>query len=189
MFFSIFVLYSLNTQLHFLFLPLACDPGGEKIHYFDKNLDDIGHWNFSNREENTSSNVTGENRAKNYVYSAEYLPDGVYFCLINYRNQWDLSKYNTKDQALQKQLHLPLLSRAYNIHVDSSQNCLIADAARNCLISIDQNFATKEFTWPSLQAPYAMTFLSTGTLCITSHAERNGSKGGICIISENDLKN
>jgi hypothetical protein len=53
---------------------------------------------------------------------------------------------------------------------------------------MDKDSAIEEYKSKSIQEPYSMTFLSTGTLCVTDRNRSFGTNGGIAIISENDLK-
>jgi hypothetical protein len=64
---------------------------------------------------------------------------------------------------------------------------LIADKQNHQLVSINKDSQLEEYKCKSIQEPRSMTFLSTGTLCITDSSVSRGTNGGIAIISEVDL--
>jgi hypothetical protein len=64
----------------------------------------------------------------------------------------------------------------------------MADKVNHRLISVYKNSIIDEYKSKYIQEPYAMTFLSTGTLCVTDWNKSFGTNGGIAIISETDLK-
>jgi streptogramin lyase len=78
--------------------------------------------------------------------------------------------------------------KSYSIYVDSERKCLIADQTNRRLVSINPDSTIEEYKCPSIREPYAMTFLSNGTLCVTDSSKSLGTYGGIAVLSEFDLK-
>jgi len=108
--------------------------------------------------------------------------------LKNQENNCHLTEYDLHTtQPIKASTSLPPSLLSYSIYVDSARKCLIADKVNHSLISIDKDSIIEEYKAKSIREPYSMTFLSTGTLCVTTWNKTFGTNGGIAIISENDL--
>ena len=95
---------------------------------------------------------------------------------------------DTNDGVTKRFFNIPPTLLSYSIHVDSAKKCLIADKINHRLVSVDKDSTIEEYKCKSIQEPYSMTFLSTGTLCVTAWNKSFGTNGGVAIISEVDLK-
>lgn len=161
----------------------ACDPSGERIVYLDKNLSPIGE--LSLKETPTDPTT----HSKLYPYAAYFCHDNTALVLSNRKNVCELRECDVVTGLTTKIYStLPRL-QSYSIYVDYEKKCLIADNDNHRLLSISQNSTIEEYRSQYIQNPYAMTFLSTGALCVTDWNQSFGSRGGITVISETDFRN
>ena len=129
------------------------------------------------------------NHSKLYPYAAYFCPDKTAMVLSNRNNVCELRECDVEAATTKKIYNaLPRL-QAYSIYVDHEKKCLIADNDNHRLLSFSQDSTIEEYKSKSIQNPYAMTFLSTGALCVTDWNQSFGSRGGIAVISETDLGN
>ena len=169
-------------------LAVACDPTSERIVYFDKDLQQIGGWSLSSAHYQQHSAGYPTQQQKVYPYAAQFLSDATSFVLTHQQDHCYMVEYQTAIANVVKVHSMPPSLKSYSFYVDSTRTCLIADQANHCLVSLDRDSKIEKHTFDSLREPRSMTFLSTGTLCVTSWSKSNGVLGGICVISEENLK-
>jgi len=116
-----------------------------------------------------------------------FFPDDTSFVLTHRENKCRLQGRDSKG-ITQKFIDSLPIAQSYSIYGDSEKKCLIADKVNGCLVSINKDSIVETYNFKSIKEPYAMTFLSNGTLCVTDWNQSAGTRGGIVIISENDLK-
>lgn len=162
---------------------LACDPSGERICYFDKNLAYIGEFSLKGSNPDPS-----KGNQKVYPYAAYYFPDNTLFAVTHGEQQCQIKEHEVATGALKRTLNSPLNSLSFSIYGDSKKNCLIADKVNKRLVCIDADSNIEEFKFNSIVEPYSLTFLSNGTLCVTDWNKAFGTNGGIAILSENNLR-
>ncbi|CAF4608363.1 unnamed protein product [Rotaria socialis] len=166
----------------------ACDPSSERIAYFDKNLMNIGEWSFNSQHQQNSDLSQSRVHDKVYPYAAYYFPDNTSFVLTCCKDRFEFSQVDDNNKKLNS-FNLPINMKSYSFYVDGASRCLLPDAINHRLLSIDKNSIVEEYKCDSIREPYAISFLSTGTMCITDHSTSYGTNGGISIISETDLRN
>ncbi|CAF0964903.1 unnamed protein product [Rotaria magnacalcarata] len=166
----------------------ACDPSSERIVYFDKNLKNIGELSFKKQHQQISDQSQSTVHDKVYPYAAYHLPDNTSFVLTFCKDRFEFDQL-VDNQRKPNSLNLPINTKSYAFYVDGASRCLLPDAVNHRLLSIDKNSIVEEYKCDSVREPYAISFLSTGTMCITDHSTSYGTNGGISIISETDLKN
>ncbi len=125
---------------------------------------------------------------KAYPYAAHFFPDNTSLVLTHREDECHLTEYETATGISKKIFSTPPGLKSYSIYADSERKCLIADKVNHRLVSINHDSTIEEYTWKSVKEPYSMTFLSTGTLCVTDSTKTLGSNGGIAVLSEVDLK-
>ncbi|CAF3770989.1 unnamed protein product [Rotaria sordida] len=166
----------------------ACDPSGERIVFFNKDLACIGEWLFNNANQQALCHLQSQPYNKVYPYAAYLLPDNTSFILKCCDDKFQIEKLNPIGQTSEIISNIPPTLKSYSIYVDSTRQCLIPDKVNHSLVSIDKDSIVEQYKFTSIQEPYSMTFLSTGTLCITDHNKSCGTNGGISVISEINLK-
>jgi hypothetical protein len=164
---------------------LVCDPSGERIVFLDKNLAEIGSWSYN---EQNSAYPQSQPYQKIHPYAAYFLPDDTSFVLTHRETKCQLRRVDSTSGITTQVFNIPPTLQSYSIYADSAKKCLIADNINHCLVSVDKDSTIEEYKWKSMQEPYSLTFLSTGTLCVTSWNKSYGTNGGVAIISEVDLK-
>ncbi|CAF2763150.1 unnamed protein product [Rotaria sp. Silwood2] len=167
---------------------LACDPSGERIVFFDKDLAYAGEWSFHKKNQQAVYPLQSQPYNKVYPYAAYFLPDNTSFILTCCNDKFQIEKMNPIKSTSDVISNIPPTLKSYSIYVDSTRKCLIPDKVNHCLVSIDNDSIVEQHKFNSIREPYSMTFLSTGTLCITDHNKSYGTNGGISILSEIDLK-
>ena len=180
---------TLNIGLITLIFVLACDPSGERIVYFDGNLVDIGHWSLSSQAAHNANNPSRLPYQKTYPYAARFLPDHTSIVFSHIGNATRLMEYDVLTTSLKRTYPIPPAMISYSIFVDSARKCLVADKPNHRLVCINQDASMEEFKRKSIQEPYSIAFLSTGTMCVTCWNKSYGTNGGISINSEVDLEN
>lgn len=160
----------------------ACDPSGERIIFLDKNLAEFGTWSFQEQS------VNAADYKKLYPYASYFFPDDTALVLTNRENKCELREGDPTVGIKKIYNALPTF-QAFSIYADSQRKCLIADKDNRRLISITPDSIIEEYKSKSIQEPYSMTFLSTGTLCVTDWNLSFGTRGGIAVISENEIPN
>ncbi len=164
---------------------LACDPSSERIVFFDKNLAEIGSWSYN---EQNSVYPQSQSYQKIHPYAAYFLPDDTSFVLTHRENKCQLIEVDSTTGITKQFFNIPPTLLSYSIYPTSAKKCLIADKINHRLVSVDKDSTIEEYKWKSMQEPYSLTFLSTGTLCVTAWNKSYGTHGGVAIISEVDLK-
>ena len=170
-----------------LCLVIACDPTSERIVYFDKDLKQIGECSLKSVHDQQYSTGPSNQPQKVYPYAAQYLSDATSLVLTHRNESCHIEEYQTATACVLKVYNLPPGLKSYSFYVDSTRKCLIADQANHCLVSIDKDSNIEQHRFNSLREPRSMTFLSTGTLCVTSWNKSSDAIGGICVISEENL--
>ena len=142
---------------------------------------EIGTWSF---QEQPSNSVDYKKR---YPYAAYFFPDNTALVLTNRENKCELREGDSMNGVKKIYSALPPL-QSYSIYADSDRKCLIADKDNHRLLSITQDSVIEEYKSKSIQDPYSMTFLSSGALCVTDWNSSFGTRGGIAVISENEIQ-
>ena len=168
-------------QSHGIFA--ACDPSGERILYLDKDLNEVGGWSFNDQGPGQLQGYQ-----KKYPYAAHFLSDSVALVLTHVEDKCYLMEYDMINNRKKQYFKTPTDFKSYSIYVDSERKCLISDIANNRLVSVNPDSTFEEYRWPSVREPYSLTFLSTGTLCISVRNKSAGTNGGIVVLSESDLR-
>ncbi|CAF0876958.1 unnamed protein product [Rotaria sp. Silwood1] len=166
----------------------ACDPAGERIVFFDKDLAYIGDWSFNNKKQQALCQSQSQTYNKVYPYAAHFLPDNTSFVLTCCNDKFQIEKLDFSRNTSDVIWNISPTLKSYSIYVDSTRKCIIPDKVNHCLVSIDKDSIIEQYTFKSIREPHSMTFLSTGTLCVTDYNTSYGTNGGIAIISEIDLK-
>lgn len=180
---------ALNVGLITLIFIPACDPSGERIAYFDKDLADIGNWSLSSQAQHNANNLSGQPYQKTYPYAARFLPDDTSIVFSHIGTATQLMEYEVRTTALKRIYPIPPAMISYSIFFDSARKYLLADKPNHRLVCVNQDATMEEFKRKSIQEPYSMAFLSTGTLCVTCWNKSYGTNGGISINSEVNLEN
>ncbi|CAF0814149.1 unnamed protein product [Adineta steineri] len=163
----------------------ACDPSSESILFLDNELCQIGGWSFNEPVQPSSS--SSRPYQKVYPYAAYFASDNTSFILAHREEKCQLVEKDTASgETKESRIVLPDFI-SYSIFVDSAKQCLMPDKKNRRLVSIDKNSKVEEYKHKTIQEPHALTFLSTGTLCVTDWTKSYGSRGGIAILSETDL--
>ncbi|CAF1329930.1 unnamed protein product [Rotaria magnacalcarata] len=165
----------------------ACDPSGERIVFLDNNLAEIGVWSFHDSTQDHLLQSQPQLYQKVYPYAAYFLPNDTSFVLTHRQDKCHLDEYDNTSAAVKSAYNIPSL-QSYSIYVDDAKKCLIPDKLNHRLVSVDKDSKFEEYRCKSIQEPYSLTFLSTGTLCVTDWNKSHGTSGGISIISEVNLK-
>ena len=166
----------------------ACDPSGERIVFLDNNLGEIGVWSFHDSSQDHLLQNQPQLYQKIYPYAAYFLGNDTSYVLTHRQDKCRLEEYDNSNASPKSSYTIPDSLQSYSIFVDSAKKCLIADKLNHRLVSIDKDSKVEEYRCKSIQEPYSMTFLSTGTLCVTDWNKTHGTSGGISIISEVNLK-
>ncbi|CAF1124082.1 unnamed protein product [Adineta ricciae] len=162
----------------------ACDPSGERIVYFDKDLTEVGVWSFSEQEQQSASSQPYQ---KIYPYAAHFCSDNSSFVLTHRNNTCQLQEKDVPSGKTVRLWNAPVGLQAYSVYTDSARKCLIPDKTNHCLISVSECSTSTIHKCKSIYEPYSLTFLSTGTLCVTDWNKSFGTTGGVAILSETDL--
>ena len=179
-------IYTSNRSI--LICLLACDPSGERIVFLDNNLAEIGVWSFHDTAQDHLLQTTPQLYQKVYPYAAYFLGNDTSFVLTHRQDKCHLDEYDNSNATPKSSYNIPQSLQSYSIYVDNDKKCLIPDKLNHRLVSIDKDSNVEEYKCKSIQEPYSITFLSTGTLCVTDWNKSHGSSGGISIISEVNLK-
>lgn len=167
---------------------LACDPSGERIVFLDNNLGEIGVWSFHDSTQDHLLQSQPQLYQKVYPYAAYFPENETSFVLTHRQDKCRLEEYDNSNATPKATHNIPPSLQSYSIFVDSAKKCLIPDKLNHRLVSVDKDSNIEEYKCKSIQEPYSVTFLSTGTLCVTDWNKSHGSSGGISIISEVNLK-
>ena len=166
----------------------ACDPSGERILFLDNNLTEIGVWSFHDPTQDHLLHSQTQPYQKVYPY-ASYVSSNDTLCVLTHRqDKCHLDEYDCYNSKITSTYHIPESLQSYSIYVDNAKKCLIPDKLNHRLVSIDKDSNIEEYKCKSIHEPYALTFLSDGTLCVTDWNKSHGTSGGISIISEGNLK-
>jgi hypothetical protein len=182
------ILYLRLLGLNELLFFIACDPSGERIVFLDNNLGEIGVWSFHDSTQDHLLQSQPQLYQKVYPYAAYFLANDTSYVLTHRQDKCHLHEYDNSNATPKSTYNTPQSLQSYSIYVDSAKKCLIADKLNHRLVSVDKESVIEEYKCKSIQEPYSMTFLSTGTLCVTDWNKSHGSSGGISIISEVNLK-
>jgi hypothetical protein len=182
------ILYLRLLGLNELLFFIACDPSGERIVFLDNNLGEIGVWSFHDSTQDHLLQSQPQLYLKVYPYAAYFLANDTSYVLTHRQDKCHLHEYDNSNATPKSTYNTPQSLQSYSIYVDSAKKCLIADKLNHRLVSVDKESVIEEYKCKSIQEPYSMTFLSTGTLCVTDWNKSHGSSGGISIISEVNLK-
>lgn len=173
--------------LHLISLS-ACDPSGERIVFLDNNLAEIGVWSFHDSSQDHLLQSQPQLYQKVYPYAAYFLANDISFVLTHRQDKCRLDEYDNTNATPNSSYNIPESLQSYSIFVDQAKKCLIPDKLNHRLVSVDKDSKVEEYRCKSIQEPYSMTFLSTGTLCVTDWNKSHGTSGGLAIISEVNLK-
>ena len=168
---------------------LACDPSGERIVYFDKDLAEVGNWSLNSQAQHLANNPPSQPYQKTYPYAARFMTDDTAIVFTHIGNETRLIEYDVPNTVVKRQYRTPPAMQSYSIFVDSARKYLLADKPNHRLACFKPDGSMEEFKRKSIQEPYSVAFLSTGTLCVTCWNKSYGTNGGISINSEVSLKN
>ena len=159
----------------------ACDPSGERIVYLDTNFEQIGEYN-------VSQIIPKDGSQKVYPYAVSFGTQENLFILNHFGNSCQLHEVALSDRSVTRTIDLPPSLRSFSIYADAAGKCLIADETNQRLVSYDHASNMEEYRLKSGQAPYAMTFLSDGSLCITCRNASQPANSGVCVLSEENRR-
>lgn len=166
----------------------ACDPSGERIVFLDSNLAEIGVWSFHDASQDHLLRTQPQLYQKVYPYAAYFLGNDTSYVLTHRQDKCRLEEFDNSSETPKFTYNIPPSLQSYSIFVDQAKKCLIADKLNHRLVSVDKDSNVEEYKCKTVQEPYSMTFLSTGTLCVTDWNKSFGTSGGITVISEVNLK-
>jgi len=167
----------------------ACDPSGERVVFLDLNLNEIGNWSLVDPSQEHLRHTQPQLYQKVYPYAAYFLSDKTSYVLTHRQDKCRLNEYDSESATLKTIFDIPQTLQSFSLYVDGNKKCLLADKLNRRLVSIDKERKIEEYKCKSIQEPYCITFLSTGTMCITDWSKSHGTNGGISIISEKNLQN
>jgi len=159
-----------------------------KIVFFDPNLTEVGDWSLTDPSQEHLRRTQPQLYQKVYPYAAYFMSDNTSYVLIHRLDKCRLNLYDTVSSTLQSTYDIPQPLNSFSILIDSNRKCLLADKPNRRLVTLDKDYQIQEYRYKSIQEPYSMTFLSTGTLCVTDWSKSHRSSGGIAVLSETNLK-
>lgn len=150
--------------------------------YLDKDFQDIGEFSLKGM-------IPQEQNQKVYPYAVSFVGNETGFVLNQFANGCQLNEIDVASKTIRRAVPLPSNLKPFSIYADIDGKCLIPDESNQRLVSYDRTSTMEEYRLKSSQNPYAMTFLSDGTLCVTCRNASQPSNSGICVISEENRRN
>ncbi|CAF5140064.1 unnamed protein product, partial [Rotaria sp. Silwood1] len=100
-----------------------CDPAGERIVFFDKDLAYIGDWSFNNKKQQALCQSQSQTYNKVYPYAAHFLPDNTSFVLTCCNDKFQIEKLDFSRNTSDVIWNISPTLKSYSIYVDSTRKC------------------------------------------------------------------